>query len=53
MNHHNNKIFKSPEGKEQFLTYYNQILSHLPGYGHVIGDAGDIIAPFLEKENNR
>jgi pimeloyl-ACP methyl ester carboxylesterase len=31
MNHQNNKIFKSPEGKEQFLTYYNQILSHLSG----------------------
>ena len=31
MNRKTNKVFKTPEGKEKFLTYYNQILSHLPG----------------------
>ena len=25
----------------------------LSGYGHIIGDAGDIIAPFLLKEGNK
>jgi pimeloyl-ACP methyl ester carboxylesterase len=29
----------------------NSEVHMLSGYGHIIGDAGNIIAPFLEKEN--
>jgi pimeloyl-ACP methyl ester carboxylesterase len=34
-----NKVFKSPEGKEQVLTYYNQILSRIPAKQHNIETA--------------
>jgi hypothetical protein len=47
-----NKVFKSPEGKERVLAALAPMAeTHiLQGFGHILTNVLNIAAPFLEKE---